>query len=75
MKYDRPTVLTRCVADQYHAPHQRIIEISDRETGLGCLISLTRFGDGLRIHVYRADSGVEISGSYAREAPRTPRRA
>lgn len=55
----KPTVLTRCVANTYVGRSERIIEVSDRETGKGCLISIQRQPNGdLIIGAYSADNGV-----------------
>ena len=62
----KPRVTTKCVANTYAAPNERIIEISSgnrRGTGNGCLVSIRDMDDGtLLIQVYRADGGVEVTG-------------
>lgn len=57
----KPAVLTKCVANAYTSSNERIIEVSDRETGLGCLISIRRLPNGnLSIEPYRGDAGVFV---------------
>jgi len=59
----KPTVLTRCVANSYAGPNERIIEFVDRDTGRGGLISFFRRADGtLSVSVYRCDDGISVSG-------------
>lgn len=50
----KPTVTVRCVANQYAAPNERIIEISGRH-GAGALISIIENDDGLNVYVYRCE--------------------
>lgn len=62
----KPTVLTKCVANAYTGPDERIVEVSDRETGKGCLISIRRHADGrLILQPMRGEPGtvVWIAGS------------
>lgn len=47
----RPQIITRCVADNYHAPDERIAEIVMPD-GRGCLISVRNDGS---IVLYRSD--------------------
>lgn len=55
----KPSVNTRCVADQSAGRNEKIIEISS--DGAGCLISLNETDDGgLRIEVYRRGSSVRV---------------
>lgn len=54
----RPSVKTRCVADAYAAPFERIVEFSD-EHGNGGLISFKSIGGTLVVDIYRAN-GVEV---------------
>lgn len=62
----KPTVLTKCIANMHTDANERIIEYSDRETGLGGLISLRRLEDGsLRVHLYRHDERVDVKVSKA----------
>lgn len=64
----KPTVLTKCVANLYTDANERIIEYSDRETGLGGLISFRRLDDGsLRVHLYRHDARVNVQVSKAED--------
>lgn len=57
----KPTVLTKCVANTNAMHNERIVEVSDRETGKGCLISVRRLVDGtLVIEPYRGDPGVVV---------------
>lgn len=60
----KPTVITKCVANTYTGPNERIVEVSDREMGRGCLISvrrvLTEDGGKLVVNVYAADPGVVL---------------
>lgn len=60
-----PTVLTKCVANHYaNKGRQRIVEVLDRETGKGCLISVSRMDNGeLQINVYRMDPGILVTAS------------
>lgn len=52
----RPKVIVRCVADRYHSPSERIIEVSGQDGKAGCLISLFNDENGrLSISVYRAE--------------------
>lgn len=54
----RPSVTTRCVADQYHGPNERIVEFSDAK-GNGGLINLRTQEDGtLSVHLYRMNGVV-----------------
>ncbi len=64
----KPSVITRCVANSYSGPDERIIEFSDRKLGLGGLISFRRTHDGkLRVEVYRVDDGVEVVAPQPKE--------
>jgi hypothetical protein len=58
----RPLVLTKCQADSFtDKSRERIVEFTDRKTGLGGLISFRRQDDGmLDVHVYRLDPKVRI---------------
>lgn len=57
----RPTVTTRCVADSFHAPNERMVEFSG-PAGNGGLISLAAMPDGtLSVHIYRYDTNVRIT--------------
>ena len=66
----KPSVETRCVANNYAGPNERIVEVSS--SGGGCLIAFTTGEDGkaLRIDVYRADQTVTVRGPfYDEEGP------
>jgi hypothetical protein len=57
----RPSVKTRCVADNYHGPGERVVEVWDAKLQKGCLLCLRRVDGGeLEISVYRADPGVKV---------------
>lgn len=61
----RPRVLTKCVADHYHGPVERIIEFDSKPPCAGAivggLISFRYANNGtLRIDIYRCDPGVEV---------------
>ena len=57
----RPRVETRCVADQYAAAGERIVEISGGSKGAGCLLALRFTEDGnIRLDVYRTEGQVEV---------------
>lgn len=66
----RPSVNTRCVADAYHAANERIVEVFDPTTKVGCLISVRSLSDcedpaaRLAIDVYRADPGVRVTADH-----------
>lgn len=58
---NRPRISTPCVADRYTRGPERIAEVFDPETQLGCLISARRMDDGtLRVEVYRIDKGIDV---------------
>lgn len=58
---NRPRISTPCYADLYTRGAERIAEVFDPETRLGCLISVRRTDDNrLRIDVYRVDVGVDV---------------
>jgi hypothetical protein len=56
----RPRVLTRCVAQRYAAPNERVVEFGSR-AGAG-LISLWLNEDKneLYVHLYRCDAAVRV---------------
>lgn len=57
----KPKVDTNPVANQYAGPNERIIEYSDRATGLGGLISIRRTDAGeLVVDVYAHDAKVDV---------------
>ena len=57
----KPKVTVNCVANHYAMPSERIIEVSDRDTGKGLLISIRSGADGeLLVEPYRCDDGVRI---------------
>lgn len=58
----RPTINTRCVADRYSGPCERIAEFTT-PSGKGGLISIRERDDGrVIVCVYRVDSGVTVEG-------------
>lgn len=60
----KPSVKTKCVANAYAAPTERIVEYS--ANGIGGLISFTIQEDGtLFVHLYRHDPRVEVTVSEA----------
>jgi hypothetical protein len=68
----KPRVITKCVANYYTRPNERIIEVSG-ENGNGCLISLTTRDDGtIAILVYRAE-GVAMEASQYKPVFKTGR--
>jgi len=59
----KPSVQTKCVASQYGAATERIVEFSDPNTGKGGLISIRPLDNGnLAVDVYRCDPGVIVNG-------------
>ena len=55
----RPKVLTRCVANRYAAPNERIVEFTSKNGG--GLISFATLLDGrLAVDVYRCDPTVVV---------------
>jgi len=57
----KPSVSTRCVANFYAGPEERIVEFS-APSGAGGLISLQVGSDGkLSVHVYRLDDDVTVT--------------
>lgn len=60
----RPTVKTKCVADSYHGPNERIVEFSALSAIngrlIGGLLSFRVVDDQLVIDVYRTDAGVVV---------------
>jgi hypothetical protein len=72
MRRAKPRAITRCVANTYSSPDERIIEVSfparDRRTGTGAPGALIRLhnrrgdGPGVRpyIQVYRTDGEVDV---------------
>lgn len=62
----RPTVKTRCVADHYHGPGERIVEFSSPNGG--GLISFFMREDGvLSVDLYRLDPTVVVRVSTVKE--------
>lgn len=57
---NRPVVITDCIADYNSATGERIVEFSDRQLGVGGLISFRRLNGALRVEVYRTDPGVVV---------------
>ncbi len=61
---NRPQIKTPCVADHYTSGPERIAEVFDPETKLGCLVSVRRLDDGtVHVSVYRIGAGVRVSVS------------
>lgn len=58
----KPRVTVNCVANKYAAPNERIIEVFDKDTKQGALISLLSYNGRLIIGLYCADHRVEIRG-------------
>lgn len=61
----KPTVKLKCVANNYAAPNERIVEVFDNKTKHGCLISIRVSDDGtLIVEPYRGDGGtlVRVNG-------------
>lgn len=55
----RPSITTKCVADSYHAPGERIVEFSSANGG--GLISFREMEDGtLTVNLYRLDDTVKV---------------
>ena len=58
---NKPKVNTRCVADRYAGPSEKIIEVTGQD-GIGCLISIWNRDDGaVSVHVHRRDRGLIAS--------------
>ena len=55
----RPKVITKCVAQQYAAPGERIIEFNS-DNG-GGLIMMYEWGDELRVDLYHLDKTVKVT--------------
>lgn len=55
----KPAVLTKCVANYYAAPNERIIEVSSRSGG--CLARLWERDGMLHIHLYGLDPNVKVT--------------
>lgn len=63
----KPKVSSRCVANNYAAPNERIIELSNG-AGIDCLVSVRNMPDGtLSVQVYRCDAGVSVEVANAGE--------
>jgi hypothetical protein len=57
----KPTVNTKCVASNYAARNERVVEFFDADTQKGGLISIRADAKGLlRVEVYRMDQGVYV---------------
>lgn len=70
----RPSIKSPCVADQYHAPDERIAEFHFPRTGKGGLISLREIYNPKRgtydsavVEVYRQDEGVHVQTGNAKD--------
>lgn len=71
MRSRKPTVTTKCPANAYSAPNERIVEFSDSH-GNGGLISFTELEDGtLGVSVYRTN-GVTIGRNRQGRCVMTP---
>ena len=62
----KPRVLTKCFANTYSGPHERIVEFSSKNGGL---ISFKETDDnGLLVGIYRLDANVRVqvpNGAFA----------
>lgn len=56
----KPIVKTKCVANGYAAPNERIVEVTSDTYGTGCLIRFVKTDAGLEIQVYRAGNKVIV---------------
>lgn len=66
----KPKVLTRCVANAYAAPNERIIEFTNGTCG--GLMSLRTMPDGsLAVGIYQQDATVKVTVSEPSRAGRT----
>jgi hypothetical protein len=66
----KPKVLTKCVANHYAAPNERIIEFTNEVCG--GLIGLRTMPDGsLAVNVYQQDATVSVTVSKPSRAGRT----
>lgn len=66
----KPSIKTRCIAENYAAEGERIAEIWDPNTRLGCLVSVRTFNGETIVELYRADPGVVVRvASVDRKAP------
>lgn len=64
----KPKVITRCVANNYAGPFERIFELSNGK-GIGCLVSARNMPDGtLSVQVYRRDAGVTVDAGAVGDA-------
>ena len=57
----KPRVTTKCVANQYAADSERIVEVHDDVLDIGCLVSFRRRNGKLVICPYRADKNVVVN--------------
>lgn len=58
---NKPSVHTKCVANHYAAPNERIIEFSVGNDGTGGLIAFRLANDGtLMVDVYRTNGPVTV---------------
>ena len=62
MDRDKPTVNMHCVASNFQAPNQRIIEFGNREGG-GLISFRTLSGGVLEVEIYRCDPNVRVVGA------------
>ena len=56
----KPAVKLKCPAAAYSAPNERIVEVFDKETKNGCLISIRVVDGELIIEPYSAERGVMV---------------
>lgn len=56
----KPSVNVNPPANRHTAPNERIIEVFDRDSQLGLLISLVSRNGFLYVDLYRADDGVIV---------------
>jgi hypothetical protein len=64
----RPSVKTKCVADTYHAPNERVVEFSSGSGG--GLIAFREVDGILHVTVYQQDSTVSVTVGTPRETAR-----
>ncbi|MBF9135272.1 hypothetical protein I0C86_41210 [Plantactinospora sp. S1510] len=66
----KPRVITKCVANAYTGPDERIVEVSSNTgNGQGCLINITNMPDGsLTVDVYGISQGTEVRVSAERRS-------
>lgn len=66
----KPKVMTKCVANSYAAPNERIVEFSNGQAG--GLISFRTMPDGsLAVNIYQQDKTVSVTVSKPSRAGHT----